>query len=355
MVDPIAAVKASCARVAKLSTRVQINDKACHEFALDLVLRLDELRASVQQKDNALFHDYWDEWTLSMGWKPQTIEEEASAMASLHLLNIGHGHKKLLRKLKLGQYKFGGYGSAYVTVMEGVGRAALKGHIDSQRMIEWTADETNECFLLPSDSLFATQITEILQESGSALLSKGYSSLGDFIIKTISTLPNRDVSSFIDHVISLIPAFCDEIAYKLSDGKVLTVHFFKKAFLLAKDIPFRFRSRGNIYDLKGLESLTVMADNVLPSVLRGRGILVLDDEASKKVASGTLPMGGLETELRALSVEASERIVCIVNENLNDKDPLTSAELDLWLWGVLGKEERLREAPRHFTPTTVFY
>mmetsp|Transcript_33452 Transcript_33452/g.50467 ORF Transcript_33452/g.50467 Transcript_33452/m.50467 type:complete len:356 (-) Transcript_33452:90-1157(-) len=355
MADPIAAVKSSCAKIAKLSTRVQIKDEACQNFAQDLVHRIDDLRISASRKDDASFHDYWDEWYQNMGWKPQRIEDEVSAMATLHLLNIGHGHKKLLRELKLGQYKFGGYGSAFVTIMQGVGRAALKGSIDSNRMRNWTVDDTKECFLLPRDSLFATQITGILQESGSALLSHGYNSLGSFIIKTLSDLSNHEVSSFVDSIIRLIPAFCDMGTYKVADGKIVKVHFYKKAFLLARDVPFRFSSRGSIYKLKGLDSLPVMADNVLPSVLRARGILELNVAASKEITVGTLPMGGLEIELRALSVEASERIVCIVNEKLTEKNKVTCAELDLWLWGILGKEDGLRDAPRHYTPETLYY
>jgi len=375
MVDPITAVKNSCARIAALSSsRVKINDEACEKFALDLVSRLGDLRASCcggdeSKKEDTTFHDYEDEWTslnnnintTGRRENPVTIEEEVSAMATLHLLNFGHGHKQLLRELKLGKYKFGGYGSAYVTMMEGVGRATLKGTMSSQRMVDWTPIETKEFFFLPSDCLLASQITDVLRETGSALLSKGYNSLGGFIIQILSSsTSNNTVSSFVRHVIDLIPAFRDEGTYQLPDGEIMTVHFYKKAFLLANDIPFRFGLRGNMFNLKGLESLTVMADNVLPAVLRAKGVLELDDAASEEIAGGVLPMGDvLEIELRALSIEASEHIVSRVNQNLtkNGKNEsfLTCAELDLWLWGILGKEEGLRDAPRHFTPTTVYY
>ena len=54
------------------------------------------------------------------------LEEEITACAILHMLNIGHGHKHRLKELKLGRYKYGGYGSAYVTVLEGIGRAIVE-------------------------------------------------------------------------------------------------------------------------------------------------------------------------------------------------------------------------------------
>ena len=108
----------------------------------------------------------------------------------------------------------------------------------------------------------------------------------------------------------------------------------------------------------------MMADNVLPAVLRAKGVLVLTDAAAAEVEQGGdsfLPAGsGLEVELRALSVEACERVVQSVNAKLKgaggeQQGLLTAALLDLWIWGVMGKEDSMRDAPRHYTKDTAFY
>ena len=411
--DPIEAVRSSCAEVASVSSLVAINDDACEVFASDLMLRLGDLRRlsggdsdgkSDEKSNTSPFHNYRDEWAR-MGWDPSSsssssnvdllfeLEEEITACAILHMLNIGHGHKHRLKELKLGRYKYGGYGSAYVTVLEGIGRAIVeskqkKGQCcSSQRMKDWSPEDTERCFLLPKEELFAVQITKVLQETGTILLAKGHRSIGAFIISIASPSSNDkkehgtagiSVSEFVRNLVETIPAFCDRGIYKRGDGcGTITVHFYKKAFLLAKDIasPHRFSSLSNgsstdgggggcsglsvSFDLQGLDKLTVMADNVLPAVLGAKGVLRVDDTKSKDIITmGTpLPMGTeLELELRALSVEACERIVGHMNKRLQHKSsPVTAMELDLWIWGILGKDEEFRNAPRHFTPTTIFY
>ena len=147
--DPVAAVRTSCAACAALATRVTIDDSAAQAFATELVEQLPELRRYEDTEGEAAadlpFHEPAQEWA-ALGWAPRTLEEELSAHATLHLLNIGHGYKAELRRHQLGQYKHGGYGSAYVTMLEGVGRAAAAGELSAERMRAWRKFAINPPF-----------------------------------------------------------------------------------------------------------------------------------------------------------------------------------------------------------------
>lgn len=349
--DPIEAVRSSCHLLSQLpNISVQVNPQGVDMFAVEIAQRLEELRSITSNSNNhePPYHDPAVEWShISF----LSTEEELSAHATLHLLNIGHGHKKLLRENKLGRYKNGSYGSAYVTMLQGVGVAAQEGSITADRMEAWNMDETILCFGLPKDCLLAAQVTAVIQETGSILKRSGHVSLGSFVSSLVAK--SSDTSNFVAEVVRLFPAFRDRVLYK--DGETtLAVHLYKKAFLLVKDVANRFGPRNPVYRLQGISTLPVMADNVLPAVLRAKEVLRVTTTIPR---DDIIPAGSkLETELRAVSVEACEQLVAAVNLKLSrDQSPITAAELDLWLWGVLGKEKGLCDAPRHFTPDTIFY
>ena len=137
-------------------------------------------------------------------------------------------------------------------------------------------------------------------------------------------------------------------------------HLYKKAQLLVECVHGRFGPRDPTLALAGTEQLTVMSDNVIPAMLRAKGVLVLDAAAVAAVAAGPLPAGDLETVLRGLAVEACERLIRAVNNLARPgatatMTKLTCSELDMWMWGVLGKSAEHRAAARHFTQDTIFY
>lgn len=188
--EPIEAVRTSCAACAALATRVTIDDSAVEAFAAELVGQLPELRRYEDTEGEAAedvpFHEPAHEWA-ALGWVPSTLEEELSAHATLHLLNIGHGYKAELRYHNLGQYKHGGYGSAYVTMLQGVGRAALSGDLTAERMRGWRLEDTAACFLVDPIPELADQLTTVFQETGAALVASGHTSLGGLVLATVSS------------------------------------------------------------------------------------------------------------------------------------------------------------------------
>lgn len=381
--DPIEAVRSSCRQLCQQppgTLFVTIDNSALDQFASNLAQRVEDLRSLTNNNSNSNsaddslpFHDPEIEWK---NIHFATLEDELSAHATLHLLNIGHGHKRMLKELGLGRYKDGTAGSAFVTMLQGVGRAATSsgGAMTAQRMATWPPSDTCEFFGLPESSQLANQVTTVLKETGVILLNKGFKSLGSLILEMLTNHSANanaptvtTVNEFVAFLVTLIPAFYDCAEYTLCNGTQITVHIYKKAFMLARDVATRFNSSRQMMQpllLANVESLTVMADNVLPAVLRSRGVLHLSKEGQDIMQrnDGVIPARSkLEIELRAVSIEACEQIVAAINNNSKEEEgsvnfnKVTAAELDLWLWGVLGKEKGLRSAPRHFCPDTIFY
>lgn len=109
--------------------------------------------------------------------------------------------------------------------------------------------------------------------------------------------------------------------------------------------------------------LTVAADPVLPAVLHAEGCLVYDPWLVRHIRDGAeLAPGDVETAIRASAIAACEAIRAAVGADGADHaagaarargsastGALSASELDVLLWGVLGKSERHRHAPRHVT------
>jgi len=116
-----------------------------------------------------------------------------------------------------------------------------------------------------------------------------------------------------------------------------------------------------------LAALTVMADNVLPTVLRAKGVLVPCAALASAVDSGEPLMAGSaqEVALRAGAVVAGARIAAAVERRRRlacggadgaggAEEALSEAALDELLWAA-GKAPDLRPLPRHATTDTLFY
>lgn len=97
-------------------------------------------------------------------------------------------------------------------------------------------------------------------------------------------------------------------------GSVAEVYVVKKAQLCAAHFAKRFGTRApTLFGFPDVAALTVMADNVLPAVLRAMGALVLVPVLASQVdGKVALPAGDVERQLRAATVVAGERIVTAV-------------------------------------------
>lgn len=86
------------------------------------------------------------------------------------------------------------------------------------------------------------------------------------------------------------------------------------------------------------------------------GILEYDMELKKHIErASVLESGDDEVELRAVAVEACERIVAAMKNHEKFKDEgINALYLDYYLWSV-GKDTKFRSVHRHYTQNTIFY
>lgn len=167
------------------------------------------------------------------------------------------------------------------------------------------------------------------------------------------------------------------------------VYVLKKAQLMLSDLYLRFRndpSQSHLFAFGDASRLTVFSDNVLPAVLRARGLLRYSDELAQIVDGGQqLTDREMEASVRAAAVVACERIVQRFNEKFPDgieekeeqeesksapaaeapaaagsstagaakRVPLTPLMLDYYLW-LYGKRPEIRKLARHAT-RSLFY
>ena len=124
----------------------------------------------------------------------------------------------------------------------------------------------------------------------------------------------------------------------------LAVPLYKRAQITAADLYLAFAGEG-WGAFKDLDSLTLFADNLVPHVLRCRGVLRYDSGLLARIeARDPLDVGSQEeVEIRAVAVEAVERLVRAVSERGRE----TSARaLDGLLWNA-GQDPKIKANPRH--------
>ena len=105
----------------------------------------------------------------------------------------------------------------------------------------------------------------------------------------------RTTTKLVEAVASMLPAFADRAQYpSATPGTSIStdtgtpsfvVHVLKKAQLLARDLSVQFGERDARCRITGVEALTVMADNVVPAMLRIKGVLVLTKSAEEACQS----------------------------------------------------------------------
>lgn len=111
------------------------------------------------------------------------------------------------------------------------------------------------------------------------------------------------------------------------------------------------------FNFSDMDSLTVFSDNVLPAVLRAKGVLRYSPSLAALIDSDK-PVSDREQEasIRAAAVVACERIVEQFNAHhaaSGDAPRLNAVLLDYHLW-QLGKEPDMRKLARHATHSAFY-
>jgi hypothetical protein len=113
--------------------------------------------------------------------------------------------------------------------------------------------------------------------------------------------------------------------------------FYKRAQILPHDLVL-----AGVAEFDDVDRLTAFADNLVPHVLRGDGVLEYDAGLSSRIDAGELlePGSREEVEIRACAVHACEQIASRLG--------VAPRILDGWLWNR-GQRLRYKARPRHRT------
>jgi hypothetical protein len=140
---------------------------------------------------------------------------------------------------------------------------------------------------------------------------------------------------------------------------------FRKAQSLVLALYNRFaKTDPTRFNFPDINSLSVLADNVLPMVLIQKGIINVSDKLKQLIQTDT-DLGSKELEsqkydikLRAAAVVAAERLrrkmESFKGVLVETKQMLQGENLGLYL-RLLGSEEELRDCKRPVNRSTVFY
>jgi hypothetical protein len=129
------------------------------------------------------------------------------------------------------------------------------------------------------------------------------------------------------------------------------VPFYKRAQITVSDlwIAFEGERHGAFRDIA---DLTIFADNLVPHVLRHKGVLVYSDDLARRIVAGELIPAGSpeEVEIRAGALDAVERCVAALRGRGLE---MTAQKADQLLW-IAGHSREMKSQPRHRTRTTFY-
>lgn len=131
----------------------------------------------------------------------------------------------------------------------------------------------------------------------------------------------------------------------------IEVPFYKRAQIAAADLFAAFEGR-DYGAFRDIDELTIFADNLVPHVLRRKGVLVYTDDLARRIDAGEIIPSGSpeEVEIRAGAVHAVERCVF----RLRDRGAaITAHQIDFLLWGI-GQRPEMKAHPRHRTRSTFY-
>ncbi|EGG13478.1 UPF0553 family protein [Cavenderia fasciculata] len=181
----------------------------------------------------------------------------------------------------------------------------------------------------------------LLREVGDALTQHFGGSIKELILSA-----NHNASSLVDIVSRYFWGFRDTSIYK---GR--QIFLYKRAQIFVGDLWGAYEGKG-LGKFKDIDRLTMFADYRVPQILRHMNVLQYSEELSalvdskKEVAVGS----EMELEIRAVTVQAVERMRDIFNKN---HCSLLALEVDWMLWGR--GEAMLDTLPPHHRTFTIFY
>ncbi len=306
-------VRQSCRRVVAMATLVHVDDNALDVLAGDIAT--DRVPVPLEEQRS-----------LGGDLTPEEIDRVTLVLA-LDAINFGSGYHDVVRK-----------------------RPGLSGSQTMARSledyVEWTGPlvparlrrmTVNDC-----SQIFGQDLDGGAQEELMGLFAIALVDLGQWI----------EASGGTAEVMRSAAGSAERLAEQLTDMafyrdvetyRGAPVSFYKRAQITPADIARRVRP-----DLfSDLHRMTAFADNLVPHVLRVRGVLHYDPELASLIDGGVLldPGGDAEIEIRAAGVECVERLAVRTGRRAMD--------IDATLW-TMGSRPEFKSVRRHRT-RTVFY
>jgi len=318
--DVFDAIRSASARVMERARSVRIDDAALAALAEEL-LQSPEPSAEFDPGHHRV----------------DGPESTLAFVVTLNAINFGSGYFPFLAK----RSGLSGYLTIATTLKE---RFATVG--------PWRADElmaidAADCAALFGQDLAVPEVAELM-----GLFATALADLGRFVdarhggrFAGITEVADGSAAALVGELADM-PFYRDVVLY---DG--FEVPFYKRAQITAADLFVAFEGRG--YGcFRDIDRLTIFADNLVPHVLRRKGVLVYSDELLRRIEAGEPIRCGEpeEVEIRAGAVHAVERCVARLRER---GASVTAQQLDFRLW-TSGHSPEMKAHPRHRTRTTYY-
>ncbi|ORE04228.1 hypothetical protein BCV72DRAFT_278042 [Rhizopus microsporus var. microsporus] len=337
----VEAVRTSCRALTEKSDKVKISKQGIDRFLSEL--------------DKKQYDELSYDSSVILPLKFSTMEEELNFISVINLLNFGSGYRLEL-------HKYAGRG-AFDTIRYGVMAMHIGGiPMDAKTFSEIDIFKVSEIFQFPIDKEvrhetldfvtmsqptplkpLAVGITSTLNTTGKYLQDHRYKSLAHFILDHAKKQP-KDALYLVEALVRAFPALHDH--YVFGDDKV---YLFKKAQIMVYHLWFLLRHQvPDLFDFTNIDSLTVFADNVVPTMLIHLGVMEIADEWKETIEKNVDLSVEVTTALRAASVAACEDIVHASNGLMN------TGGLDVYLW-QLGKVGDYRKIPRLQLKDTIMF
>jgi hypothetical protein len=318
-VSVFAAVRAAAAEVTRRARSVAIDGAGLEELAAALALEKPGT-PDLDPGHHAL----------------ATPEATLAFVLTLNAVNFGSGWFPVLRKLP-GK-------SGYLTVStrlrerfvrEGPFDARALARLDAERCAALFGQEGNAA-ALPLMAEFAGALADL-----GRFLAEGFGGRFEGPVEAAGGSADALVRS-----LARMPRYEDVSRYE-----EIRVPFYKRAQITCADLALAFEGRGP-GAFRDLGELTLFADNLVPHVLRMKGVLRYAPELAARIdAEELLESGGREeVEIRAVALHAVERLAAACRARGFATSP---AALDQLLW-ARGQAPEIKAVPRHRARNTYY-
>ncbi len=306
-------IRSACREVTRRARRVAIDEPS-----------LDGLTKRLAEEP-------WPEQDLDPGHDVRGADAEiVSFVIALDAINFGSGWFPVLRK----PAGLSGYRTIATACRT---RFEKEGAWDGPAL---RATTTESMAALLGQDLANPEVAELM-----ALFARAWRELGEWLGGRHEDRFDRVVEAAEHSAERLVLSLAEMPLYRdVARYEELEVPLYKRAQITAADLHRAFAGEG-FGRFDDLAELTLFADNLVPHVLRCEGVLRYDPELAARIDAGIRlePGSRDETEIRAVAVEAVERLVAGLAERGR---PTTAQAVDGLLWNA-GQAPAIKARPRH--------